>query len=190
MSKTITIRALRCGCMRVSESVLYGNGINLKHSAHQIFARDEKRVVLPVYAFLIEHPQGRFLIDTGFPREMSPKGEYDPKAVSALLPKHLAPEQHRPVLRRVKLKAPAVIEDPLPVIRRRVHLQRVDELCLAEEGVPLRINLQQRILNGFQLHEYHRSYIIGRALESQRNRFCVILRNMSCNPLKKLIYFC
>ena len=69
---------------------------------------------------------------------------------------HLAPEQHRPVLRRVKLKAPAVIEDPLPVVCGGVHLQRVDELRLAEKGVPLRIYLQQRILNGLQLHMYHR----------------------------------
>ena len=90
MPKSITIRPLCCGSMRVSPSVLYGNDVNLRHSAHQLFARDEKRVVLPVYAFLVEHPQGRFLIDTGFPREMSPKGEYDPKAVSALLPRHLA----------------------------------------------------------------------------------------------------
>ena len=90
MPKTITIRPLCCGYIRVSPSVLYGNDVNLRHSAHQIFARDEGRVVLPVYAFLVEHPQGRFLIDTGFPREMSPKGAYDPKAVSALLPKHLA----------------------------------------------------------------------------------------------------
>ena len=88
MPKTITIRPLCCGYMRVSPSVLYGNDVNLRHSAHQLFERDEKRVVLPVYAFLIEHPQGRFLIDTGFPRELSPKGEYDPKAVSAMLPKH------------------------------------------------------------------------------------------------------
>lgn len=90
MAKTITICPLCCGYMRVSESVPFGNDVNLKHSAHQILARDADRVVLPVYAFLIEHPQGRFLVDAGFPRELSPKGEYDPKAVSALLPKHLA----------------------------------------------------------------------------------------------------
>ena len=95
MGKTITIRPLCCGYMRVSESVPFGNDVSLKNSAHQILARDANRVVLPVYAFLIEHPQGRFLIDAGFPREMSPKGEYDSKAVSALLPKHLA-QLYRP----------------------------------------------------------------------------------------------
>lgn len=76
--------------MRVSETVLYGNRINLRNSAHQVFSGDTDRVVLPVKAFLIEHPAGRFLVDTGWPRELSPRGEYDPKAVRALLPRHLA----------------------------------------------------------------------------------------------------
>lgn len=35
-----------------------------------------KRVWLPVSAYLIEHPQGRILVDTGWHREISPKGEY------------------------------------------------------------------------------------------------------------------
>ena len=43
MPRSITIRPLCCGCMRVSPSVLYGNDVNLRHSAHQLFARDEKR---------------------------------------------------------------------------------------------------------------------------------------------------
>ncbi|MBR1695424.1 MAG: MBL fold metallo-hydrolase, partial [Selenomonas sp.] len=35
-----------------------------------------KRVWLPVSAYLIEHPQGRILVDTGWHREISPNGEY------------------------------------------------------------------------------------------------------------------
>ena len=97
MSKQIRIHLLRCGYMRVSETVPFGGGINLKNSARQVFSRDSSRVVLPVNAFLIEHPSGRFLVDTGWSREISPKGEYDPAAVSKLLPKHLA-QFYRPWL--------------------------------------------------------------------------------------------
>ncbi|MBE7728080.1 MAG: N-acyl homoserine lactonase family protein [Enterocloster citroniae] len=35
---------------------------------------------LPVSAYLIEHPKGRILVDTGWHREMSPEGVYDRKA--------------------------------------------------------------------------------------------------------------
>ena len=35
---------------------------------------------LPVSAYLIEHPEGRILVDTGWHREMSPDGFYDRKA--------------------------------------------------------------------------------------------------------------
>lgn len=35
------------------------------------------RVWLPVSAYLIEHPQGRLLIDTGWHREISPEGKYN-----------------------------------------------------------------------------------------------------------------
>ena len=35
---------------------------------------------LPVSAYLIEHPKGKFLVDTGWAREMSPNGEFDKKA--------------------------------------------------------------------------------------------------------------
>ena len=90
MRKSIQIHTLCCGYMRVSETVPYGNAISLGNSARQLLTKDADRVVLPVNSFLIEHPQGLFLVDTGWCRELSPRGEYDPKAVSALLPKHLA----------------------------------------------------------------------------------------------------
>lgn len=35
-----------------------------------------QRIWLPVSAYLIEHPQGRLLVDTGWHREISPQGEY------------------------------------------------------------------------------------------------------------------
>ena len=35
-----------------------------------------QRIWLPVSAYLIEHPQGCLLVDTGWHREISPQGEY------------------------------------------------------------------------------------------------------------------
>ncbi len=40
----------------------------------------KKRVWLPVSAYLIEHPQGLILFDTGWNREISPQGKYDRKS--------------------------------------------------------------------------------------------------------------
>lgn len=37
----------------------------------------KNRIWLPVSAYLIEHPQGRILFDTGWHREISPQGQYD-----------------------------------------------------------------------------------------------------------------
>jgi len=35
---------------------------------------------LPVSCYLVEHPKGRILVDTGWHRDMSPNGVYDKKA--------------------------------------------------------------------------------------------------------------
>lgn len=53
-------------------------------------APDSRRVTLPVHTYLIEHPAGLFLVDTGWGRGISPEGVYDPKAVRKILPAHLA----------------------------------------------------------------------------------------------------
>ncbi len=45
----------------------------------RIYAR-ENRLWLPVSAYLIEHPKGLFLVDTGWARAMSPEGVFDKKA--------------------------------------------------------------------------------------------------------------
>ena len=88
MSKHIRIHILHCGYMQVSPTVPFGDSISLKNSAKQVFARE--RVTLPVSAYLIEHPDGLILVDTGWCRDISPNGKYDPKAVEKVLPKHLA----------------------------------------------------------------------------------------------------
>ena len=88
MSNSIRIHILHCGYIQVSPTVPFGDNINMKNSAKQVFARD--RITLPVSAYLIEHPKGLLLIYTGWCREIIPKGVYDPKAVRSVLPKHLA----------------------------------------------------------------------------------------------------
>ena len=86
----MNIHVLQCGSIRVSETVPYGNRIDLRNTAKQLAASDQDRVTLPVFTYLIEHPKGLILVDTGWCRDISPEGVYDPKAVSAVLPSHLA----------------------------------------------------------------------------------------------------
>lgn len=62
---TIKIHVLHCGSMLVSKSVPYGGGVNLKNARRGVFDRESERVELPVSAYLIEHPKGKVLIDTG-----------------------------------------------------------------------------------------------------------------------------
>lgn len=94
----VKIHILRCGSMTVSPFVPCGNGkVNAGNAAAMIFAPVKSRVELPVFAYLIEHPKGRILIDTGWRREISPEGVYDADAVKKVLPAHLASFYH-PIL--------------------------------------------------------------------------------------------
>ncbi len=88
---------LRCGEIRVSETVPYGNAISAVNTARQLAEPDKKRVTLPVFCFLIEHPHGLLLVDTGWCRDISPAGVYDAAAVKKVLPQHLA-AFYRPTL--------------------------------------------------------------------------------------------
>ena len=47
-------------------------------------------MTLPVFTYLIEHPKGLILVDTGWCRDISPEGTYDPKAAAAVLPTRMA----------------------------------------------------------------------------------------------------
>ena len=91
------LHILRCGSMRVSETVPFGNRIDLKNSARQLAEPLDRRLTLPVFAFLIEHPRGPVLVDTGWCRALSPAGIDDPAAVRTVLPAHLA-AFYRPLL--------------------------------------------------------------------------------------------
>ena len=87
---TIKIHVLHCGSMLVSKAVPYGGGVNLKNARRGVFDKLSKRIELPVSAYLIEHPKGKVLIDTGWSREISPDGVYDEHAVKSLMPGYLA----------------------------------------------------------------------------------------------------
>ena len=84
------LHILRCGSMKVSPAVPYGNQISLGGSLRELLEPEQNRVELPVLCFLIEHPRGPILVDTGWCRELSPAGVYDTKAAAAVLPRHLA----------------------------------------------------------------------------------------------------
>ena len=84
------IHILQCGCIRVDPTVPYGRRLDLIEAAKQLTAADKDRITLPVFAYLIEHPKGLLLVDTGWCREISPEGVFDPRAVSAVLPARMA----------------------------------------------------------------------------------------------------
>ena len=84
------IHVLQCGCIRVDPTVPYGKRLDLIEAAKQLTAADKNRITLPVFTYLIEHPKGLILVDTGWCREISPRGVYDPKAAAAVLPSQMA----------------------------------------------------------------------------------------------------
>lgn len=88
------IEVLHCGYIQVSDAVPFGNDISLKNTARQLAAPEKERLTLPVCAYLIWHPRGPVLIDTGWCREISPNGVYDAAAVKKLLPASLAALYH------------------------------------------------------------------------------------------------
>ena len=90
----IRIHVLHCGSMLVSKAVPYGGGVNLKNARRGVFDKPDERIELPVSAYLIEHPKGKVLIDTGWSREISPEGVYDAAAVKRQLPGYLAAFYH------------------------------------------------------------------------------------------------
>ena len=93
----MNIHVLRCGSIRVDPTVPFGRRLDLLEAAKQLTAADKNRITLPVFTYLIEHPKGLILVDTGLCREISPQGVYDPRAAAAVLPSRMAALLH-PVL--------------------------------------------------------------------------------------------
>lgn len=91
MAKEVKIHVLHCGYIQLEKSMPNAGELKLKNSILHVAAKDCDRVVLPVCAYLVEHPvHGNVLIDTGWCRDISPEGVYDKKACTKLMPGYLA----------------------------------------------------------------------------------------------------
>ena len=76
----IKIHVFHTGEVCVSPNLPFGGEDCSPIKASGIFDKRSNRLWLPVSAYLIEHPKGKFLVDTGWARDMSPEGEFDKKA--------------------------------------------------------------------------------------------------------------
>ena len=72
MMEKIKIHVLRTGEVRVSPYLPFGGDDCSIIKASGITTPKSKWIWLPVFSFLIEHPKGKILFDTGWHREMSP----------------------------------------------------------------------------------------------------------------------
>lgn len=82
-NRPIRILPLRCGSIEISKDCAGGERFYLP--AARAHAPANRRETLPVYAFLIEHPKGRILIDAGLSRDISPAGYYNRHAAASVL---------------------------------------------------------------------------------------------------------
>ena len=74
------IHVLHTGEVRVSPYLPFGgDNCNLLKASGMTTPKEEW-IWLPVSVYLIEHPKGLILVDTGWHRDMSPEGVYDKKA--------------------------------------------------------------------------------------------------------------
>lgn len=76
----IKIHVFHTGEVCVAPDLPFGGDHSNAIKASGIFGDKSKRIWLPVSVYLIEHPQGKFLVDAGWARDMSPNGEFDKKA--------------------------------------------------------------------------------------------------------------
>lgn len=76
----IKIHVFHTGKVCVAPDLPFGGDHSNAIKASGIFGKKSDRLWLPVSAYLIEHPKGKFLVDTGWSRDMSPNGELDKKA--------------------------------------------------------------------------------------------------------------
>lgn len=76
----IKIRVFHTGEVCVAPNLPFGGDNSNAIKASGVFGKKEDRLWLPVSAYLIEHPKGLFLVDTGWSRDISPEGVFDKKA--------------------------------------------------------------------------------------------------------------
>lgn len=74
------IHILRTGEVRVSPYLHFGGDDCSLLKASGFTTPKKDWIWLPVFSYLIEHPKGLMLFDTGWHREMSPDGVYDKRA--------------------------------------------------------------------------------------------------------------
>lgn len=73
----IRIHVFHCGRVCVFPYLPFGDKYCSLIKAAGLTTRKRNRIWLPVSAYLVEHPKGKILIDTGWSREISPGGTYD-----------------------------------------------------------------------------------------------------------------
>lgn len=76
----IKIHVLNVGKVCIAPELAFGGEGCSPLKASGIFSPKSKRIWLPVSAYLIEHPKGLIVVDTGWARSMSPNGVFDRKA--------------------------------------------------------------------------------------------------------------
>lgn len=77
---TIKIHVMHTGEVCVSPYLPFGGDDCNIIQASGLFQKKENRLWIPVSVYLIEHPKGLILVDTGWHRDMSPEGKFDKKA--------------------------------------------------------------------------------------------------------------
>ena len=76
----IKIHVFHTGEVCVAPELPFGGEFCNPVKASGIFGKKKDRLWLPVSCYLIEHPQGKILVDTGWNKDMSSDGEFDKKA--------------------------------------------------------------------------------------------------------------
>ena len=90
----VWVHLLRCGSIALSREALFGGRVGLASALRQAAAPQAERITLPCCCYLIEHPKGLILVDTGVGRAFSPAGVFDANASAALIGKPLTAYLH------------------------------------------------------------------------------------------------
>ena len=77
---TMKVHVLKAGEVRVSPYLPFGGENCGMLKAAGFTTPKSKWIWVPAFCYLIEHPKGKILVDTGWHRDMSPNGEYDKQA--------------------------------------------------------------------------------------------------------------
>ena len=76
----IKVHVLNCGSTVVDEALPLSSRSKNPLAYTGLFRGKKHKISVPVRAYLIEHSDALILVDTGWARDMSPRGEFDKKA--------------------------------------------------------------------------------------------------------------